>query len=179
MSIKFAAKKFSMLGTALLVIAAAGGLAAFASGITGDNAVKVNIPVTLQGGAGMTNAGGNDAVIYNDGTSMTASAEAYPGDSYDIELVLINNSEINQPQRISILAPDGFRFSNATAASAVNVIGVAQEDAHHFVYTVDSDAAGHTTFDRMQLQVDVLPQVVPGFYSISLSTEGLATTTDF
>ena len=45
---------------------------------------------------------------------MTVNASTRPGDSYQVNLVLKNESDVSQSARLTIDAPDGFRFSDAT-----------------------------------------------------------------
>ena len=169
-------KRIPLWGKVLPLIAVAAGVAVVATGagITGDNPVKVGEPVTFVSTSTKV-TGGAEAVIYNDETSMIVSAETFPNDSYTLELALKNESGADQSQKIMIEAPEGFRFADATTTSATTIIGVDQDGPRVFFYQIDDTA----TAAVLKLTVSVLPQVVPGWYSWSFSTEALPTTTNF
>ncbi len=167
---------------ALLIVPAGIATAMAGSGIVGDNPVLVNNPLTVVSGA----VGTNEAVIFNDDQDFTVSAQAYPGDSYEIELVLQNLSTVNRSERLNIEAPDGFKFTAVEADQGPNV-SVNQESSRTFVYTVDSDdddtTTGGTSADTAEfstsnntltIDVKVLPQTAPGFYTIEMVTNPLA-----
>ena len=180
-------KRFPVWWTITSVVMVAAAMIVVGSGITGDVQVKVQEPVTFKSGDGFTRAiqsgiFDETAVVYNDNLSVTVTAFSYPGDLFSVELVLINNSDVDQSQLITIQAPDGFRFSDVTGSgtlpSAVNILGVAQQSPLEFVYTLDDTASGDSTKDRLAIQVELLPQVVPGWYTWTFETEALETDLD-
>ena len=58
-------------------------------------------------------------------------------------------------------------------------LAVSQLDNLHFQYTIDQDADGLDDDSTLFVRVEVLPQVVPGYYQWNFTTEALATTTNF
>ncbi len=159
--------RLPLWGKVVPIIALAAGIAAalVGSGIMGDNLVKVQDPIIV------VSVFANDAegVTYNDDLSFEATAETYPGEDYDLEIEVENLTDVDQTHRLTLVYPDGFRFSR-DAGDQVGLIVLTQENPNAFVFTVED---GETA--TMVIAVEVLPQVIPGWYTISGSTEALAT----
>ncbi len=165
-------------------------LLATGAGITGDNPIKVQEPVTMTSGTSVTGDDDLlDAVLYNDDTSMSVSAATYPGDTHVVKLELKNHSGVSQAQRLFVESPEGFRFSSelcdgdnadACVSPSDSELTVAQEDAKSFVFTAAS-TTGDTSDadDTLYIVVETMPQVAPGYYSWSMHTESLVTDTNF
>ena len=160
------------------VVAAVAGMAIIGAGITGDNAVKVQEPVTFGTASNVSDGAGASAtaVIYNDETSYIVSVQTFPGDMYQLQLFLNNESGVTQVHRLTIDAPEGFRFQAGKCSEEIKILAktltpltcdggselsVAQESNLVIAYTVDSGADGTTADDVLRIGVEVLPQVVP------------------
>ena len=163
-------KRVPLWGKAASLIALAAGIAAAVagSGIMGDNLVKVQDPVIVASVAARSTAGTLTGVTYNDDLSFEVTAETYPGDSYDLEIEVTNLTDVDQTHRLSLVYPDGFRFSRDATVQGSGMV-LTQESPSAFVFTVDSD-----TTAKMIIHVEVLPQVLPGWYTVSGATEALA-----
>jgi hypothetical protein len=166
-----------MWGKVVPIIFFGAGLATLvsSSGIMGDNPLKVQEPIEIHE-VGVTSIGGGESngVIFNDNLSFAVTAETYPGGSYDIRLRLNNLSEVDQNHRLVFDVPDGFRLSRSTSAQGDNITLV-QQGPRSFVYTVDTVADGTTADDDLVVHVEVLPQMFPGWYSLSAASVPLAT----
>ena len=149
----------------------AGIVAAIAgSGIMGDNLVKVQEPISVAAVEASSSAGTFTGVTYNDDLSFEVTAETYPGDNYDLNIGITNNTSVTQVHRITLDYADGFRFSRVEADQGSGVV-LTQDDVSNFVFEVDSG----TTDSDIVIHVEVLPQVLPGWYTISGVTEPLET----
>ncbi len=149
----------------------AGIVAAIAgSGIMGDNLVKVQEPISVAAVEASSSAGTFTGVTYNDDLSFEVTAETYPGDNYDLNIGITNNTSVTQVHRITLDYADGFRFSRVEADQGSGVV-LTQEDVSNFVFEVDSG----TVDSDIVIHVEVLPQVLPGWYTISGVTEPLET----
>ena len=159
--------RLPLWGKVVPIIALAAGITAAVagSGIIGDNLVKVQDPVIVVSVA----AAGATGVTYNDDLSFEVTAETYPGESYDLEIEIENLTDVDQTHRLALVYPDGFRFSR-DASAQVGLIVLTQESPSSFVFTVD---AGEVA--TMVVEVEVLPQVLPGWYTIIGQSEALAT----
>ncbi len=146
-----------------------------AAGIVGDNPVKVQDPVQIEE-VGATSGGGTEAsgVIYNDKLSFNITSETYPAGSYEIRLRLNNRSEVEQVHRLTFDVPDGFRLSRNSGDQGLNVT-IAQSSPSSFLYSLSPAADGTTSDDDLVINIQVLPQVFPGWYTISASTAPLST----
>ncbi len=160
-------KRVPLWGKAVSLMALAAGIAAAVagSGIMGDNLVKVQDPIIV------VSVFANDAegVTYNDDLSFEATAETYPGEEYVLEIEIENLTDVDQTHRLTLVYPDGFRFSRDEFAQDGGMV-LTQESPSAFVFTVDD-----LTTASMFIDVEVLPQVLPGWYTISGDTLALAT----
>ena len=110
-------------------------------------------------------------INYNDNLSFIATGKVHPGEGFMIRTNLKNHSEVDQKFRITMDAPDGFRFRADHDPDWDDVSNVTQEGTHSAVFVVDADAEGER-FDLL-LEIEALPQVVPGWYQIRFETEPL------
>ncbi len=159
--------RIPLWGKVVPIIALAAGIAAAVagSGIMGDNLVKVQDPIIVDS----VFAANAEGVTFNDALSFEVTAETYPGETYDLEIRVTNRTNVNQTHRLSLVYPDGFRFSRV-ALDQDSGMTLTQEDPSNFVFTItDDDTAS------MFIEVEVLPQVLPGWYTISGETEALET----
>jgi hypothetical protein len=170
-------KKIPLWGKVLPVIAMAIGIAAVVagSGIAGDVQVKVQEPLDISG-ADVDDAASTAGVVYNDNLSVTVTAETYPGETFTVDIEVKNNTSVDQDHRLTVTAPDGFRFSEG--ASPGSAITLTQEEPYVFVFTAKATAAGDEATGAIPIKVEVLPQVAPGWYSWTFETEALETDLD-
>ncbi len=154
-------------GKAASVIALAMGIGAAAAGagIMGDNLVKVKDPIIVES----VTAAGATGITYNDDLTFEVTAETYPGETYDLTIEVTNNTDVDQSHRMVFDFADGFRLSRVVADQGAGMV-LTQESPNSFLFTVDF---GTTT--TMEIDVEVLPQVFPGWYTITGVTEALAT----
>ena len=159
--------RMPLWGKVVPIIALAAGIAAAVagSGIMGDNLVKVQDPIIVDS----VTAGGATGVTFNDDLSFEVTAETYPGETYDLTIGVTNLTGVAQTHRLSPVYPDGFRFSRVQVDQGAGMV-LTQEDPSNFVFTVDAD-----TTASMEIDVEVLPQVLPGWYTINGETEALET----
>ena len=178
--------RMPLWGKVVPIIALAAGIAAAVagSGIMGDNLVKVQDPIIVDS----VTAGGATGVTFNDDLSFEVTAETYPGETYDLTIGVTNLTGVAQTHRLSLVYPDGFRFSRVQVDQGAGMVltdgfrfsrvqvdqgagmVLTQEDPSNFVFTVDAD-----TTASMEIDVEVLPQVLPGWYTINGETEALET----
>ena len=102
-------------------------------------------------------------------SAFEVTAETYPGETYDLTIGVTNLTGVAQTHRLSLVYPDGFRFSRVQVDQGAGTV-LTQEDPSNFVFTVDAD-----TTASMEIDVEVLPQVLPGWYTINGETEALET----
>ncbi len=159
--------RIPLWGKVVPIIALAAGITAAVagSGIMGDNLVKVQDPIIVASVV----AAGSTGVTFNDALSFEVTAETYPGETYNLTIGVTNLTSVNQTHRLSLVYPDGFRFSRVALDQDSGMI-LTQEDPSNFVFTVDA-----LTTASMEIDVEVLPQVLPGWYTISGETEALET----
>ena len=103
------------LAVPLVMLASALGALATGSGIGGDNPAVVQESLTLVSGAAnaklvLSSGDATELVVFNQDTSFAGAANTFPGDSYAIKLLLVNASNADVVQRMTIDAPDGFDF---------------------------------------------------------------------
>ncbi len=163
--------RIPLWGKVVPIIALAAGITAAVagSGVMGDNLVKVQDPITVE-----AVDAGSAGVTYNDNLSFEVTAETYPGETYDLEIDVKNHTSVDQTHRIVLEYPDGFRFDR-TVGSQGSAITLTQEDPNSFVFTATSSADGTSGTSKVVIEVEVLPQVLPGWYTISGATEALET----
>ncbi len=172
-------KRVPLWGKAVSLMALAAGIAAAVagSGIMGDNLVKVQDPITVV----TAEAGGAVGVTFNDDLSFEVTAESYPGDAYILMVQVENETSVDQTHRLTLDYPDGFRFSTSTDITACSSLGqgagitLTQENPNAFVFTATTAADGTGTTGEMEICVEILPQVLPGWYTIGGSTLALET----
>jgi len=150
----------------VVAVAAAIAAALDGSGIAENVAVKVSrspspwsrcIPIHHRGWSTTTTS------------ASSCTATTYPGDSYGLFMQIQNHTGVDQSHRITLDLPDGFRLSGDANAQGAD-ISVIQEGPSSFVITVAKDVVS-----LLAVQVEVLPQVAPGWYTISGATEPLET----
>ena len=175
------------------------------AGITGDNPVIVQEPVQFGDNSQLLTqdlavsgdeifpGDGIKVVRYEDNTRFSATARTYPGDAYTIYLSLDNKSNARVIQRITIDAPDGFRFSGdicgedttpaadfATSSEPFeaflcsggsSAIELSQETANTFVAGIGAAANASDNNDVIRLNVEILNSVAPGFYTVEILLE--------
>ncbi len=167
------------LAVPLVMLASALGALATGSGIGGDNPAVVQEALTLVSGAAnaklvLSSGDSTELVVFNQDTSFAGAANTYPGDGYAIKLLLVNASNADVVQRITIDAPDGFGFK----VEGGSRVSVSQETASTFLVRVSTDADGDGELsnvlsdspetDELRINVRVGDQVVPGFYRIKV-----------
>ena len=174
-------RRMGLWGLAVPVVLLASALGALAtgSGIGGDNPAVVQESLTLVPGAAnaklvLSSGDSTELVVFNQDTSFAGAAETYPGDSYAIKLLVINASNADVVQRMTIDAPDGFDFR----VEGGSRVSVSQETAATFLVRVSTDADGDGELtnvlsdapetDELRINVRVGDQVVPGFYRIKV-----------
>ncbi len=167
-------KRIRVWDKALPVIVLIAGLAAVAvgSGIMGDNPVKVQEPITVES----VFADAAEGVIYNDGLSFEVTAGTYPGDTYALKVVLKNHTSVTQVHRIVLDYPDGFRFAipEGLGKQGTAIIPI-PESPNALVILALPSADGSDSTSKVVIDVEVLPQMEPGWYTISGETEALET----
>ena len=117
-------------------------------------------------------------VIYNDNTSFVAQAVVQAGDTYMIRPFLKNHSGVDQDMMLLAETSPGFRVNVVEVSDRADVTAVSGRGTEKvWAITVDDAAAGEN-FD-LEITIEVLPQVVPGWYELRFTTEAFATTTTF
>ena len=112
--------------------------------------IKVQEPLEITG-ADIDDATSTAGVTYNDDLSVTVTAETYPGETFTVDIEVTNNTSVEQDHRLTIVAPDGFRFSDGSSPGSA--ITLTQEEPYVFVFTALAAAAGDESTGAIPIKV--------------------------